>query len=75
MEDRGREKEVRKLQTASKHLRFKLHPSLEIKVTYANVFSKVKSVSNCGVLFSKAQIPKHCTLWKLVLCAFWPTTI
>lgn len=44
LEEKGCEKEVRKLQTASKHLRFKLQPSLEIKVTYANMFSKVKSV-------------------------------
>ena len=43
LEERGRKKEVRELQTASKHLRFKLDPSLEIKVTYSNMLSKVKS--------------------------------
>ena len=43
MEERGRKKEVRELQTASKHLRSKLDPSLEIKVTYSNMLSKVKS--------------------------------
>lgn len=52
LEERGRKKEVRELQTASKHLRFKLHHSLEIKVTYANMLSKVKSAMQVwSVLF------------------------
>lgn len=43
VDKRGKKKEVRELQAASGHLR-NCTSSLEIKVTYANMFWKVQSV-------------------------------